>query len=61
MKKKLDRLISHREAKQKSLYRKLHQTAEDAATQMQLSLLEPRVMPAFKRMRRRGPQAWLGE
>ena len=57
--KKLDSLITHREAKKRGLYKKLRQTVDETTIQLELPF---RQMPhPFKRLRRRGAQKWLGE
>ena len=62
MNKKLDHLITHREAQKQGLYKKFHQTVDETATQLELPLQKkPCAPPPFKRLRRRGPQQWLGE
>ena len=59
--KKLDRLVTHKQACKKGFYRKLHRAVDEAAVQLQLPLRENTAPPAFKRLRKRGPQPWLGE
>ena len=56
----LDKLVPYSLRAHKK-YCKMHHEVEAAATQLLLPLQKNTAPPAFKRLRRRGTQKWLGE